>query len=421
MPDLDRIQRDKATILAIIKYTLFALIAAAVIYFGMQLFWILIPFVISFIMARVASRLSTLWFDMVFKIRIRRQRRAAKGTTPLQQPEQGEKLPRRKHGIYPQGLARSKKEIRLAVAFYVFEVAALIALVVGVIIGAIRQFRALAEYLPALIRDQNLIQRIVDYLNSLSDKMGGLFQADFIASVQAELAAMQARLIQQVPNIAAGILNSVAAFAAYLPILVFIIIVVIMSGFYFITDSRRFYIFLRRNITSKVFREKSIRLVNSLSTTLFRVVGGYLFLLIITFIEALVGLLIIRMPYAVIIALIAAIIDFLPVFGISVTLIPVSIYMFVTGNIFGGLGALVLIAVITFVRRAVEPAVVGNAMRLHPMAALASMIIGIGLYGLVGIIIGPVILVVAKEILSLFGLDDKLRKIFGDVLNKVSS
>ena len=38
-----------------------------------------------------------------------------------------------------------------------------------------------------------------------------------------------------------------------------------------------------------------------------------------------------------------------------------------------------------------------------------------------GFLIGPVVLLVAKEVLSLYGLDHKLRNLFGDILTKVSS
>ncbi len=438
MSDLERIQRDKATILSIIKYVLFLLIAALVIYYGFQLFWVLLPFVIGFILAKVANTLATGWKDLLFKIKCRRRAHAKRKLAQLSGTEVAQTavddakksedirtaapLPgRRKRGHYPQGLARSRREIKLAVTFYVLEVIALIGLVVGVIIGSISQLRALANYLPILFRDTNLSQLLTGYLKEFSERFGGLLPAEFLQSIADEVAGLQEKLIEAMPGIASSILNSLGAFAGYLPILFFIIIVVIMSGYYFITDSRRLYVFLRRNITSKVFREKSVRLVNSLSTTLFRVIGGYLLLLIVTFIEALVGLLIIKMPYAVIIALVAAVVDFLPVLGVSATLIPVAIYMFVNGNIFGGLGALVLLAFMTLIRRVIEPAILGNAMSLHPMATLASMIIGIAIYGLSGIIIGPIILVIAKEVFSLYGFDKKIRKLIGDTLNKVSS
>ncbi len=181
------------------------------------------------------------------------------------------------------------------------------------------------------------------------------------------------------------------------------------------------YVFLRRNVISKQFRETTVRLINTLFSTLFRVIGGYLLLLIITFIMALVGLAIIQMPYAVIIALVASIVDFLPVLGLGATLIPVALYLFLQGQLFRGLGALILLGIMTLVRRVIEPPILGNAMRLHPMATLASMIIGIAVYGVAGILIGPIIMVVAKEVLTLYGIDAKLRTFFGELLNRFNT
>ena len=73
------------------------------------------------------------------------------------------------------------------------------------------------------------------------------------------------------------------------------------------------------------------------------------------------------------------------------------------------------------VRRVIEPPILGNAMRLHPMATLASMIIGIAVYGVAGILFGPIIMVIGKEVLTLYGIDTKLRAFLGDLLNRIST
>jgi sporulation integral membrane protein YtvI len=411
MPDPDRIQRDKATILAIIKYILIAAVVAAVIYFGLRLFWILLPFVFGFVLAQVANLLASAIFNMLFKIRHRPARDAANAQASG----------RKKRGIYPHGLARSRKETRLAIVLYFIEVIALISLVIVIINGGVSQLRALASYLPDIIKNANLSGQIITYIKNLSDKLGVIFHADFLAEIEKALTQTQQQAVQALPGIAAKILNALASFVGSVPMIIFVIIVVIMSGYYFTADKRFLYVFMHRNITSKPFREKSIRLVSNLSTTLFRVIGGYVLLFVITFVMALGGLLIIRMPYPVIFALVLAIVDLLPVFGIGATLVPIAIYMFFRGSIFGGIGALVLLVAMVLIRRVIEPPILGTALRLHPMATLASMIIGIGIYGLGGIIVGPIIFVIAREIMVLYGFDQKIRAFVGTVLNKVSS
>ncbi len=419
MPDPDSIQRDKATILAIIKYLLIAGIAIFVLYFGLWLFGILLPFVFGFVLAQVANGLAAFILGLLYRIRHRQARPA----TPASTKASGAAVSasgRRKLSTYPHGLARSRTETRLAIVIYFFEVIGLIGLVFVIVSGSISQLRALARYLPDFLKNTDLPSAVVNYLQNLSNSLGGLLPADFMQALSAELADLQTSLLQAVPDIATTILKYLASLAGLLPVLLFIIIVVIMSGYYFTAQSRFLYKFVRRNITSKSFREKSVRLVSTLSTTLFRVFGGYVFLLLVTFIMALIGLLIIKMPYPVIFAVILALVDLLPVLGIGTTMIPIAIYMFITGNVFGGIGALVLMAAMIFVRRVIEPPVLGNALKLHPMATLVAMIVGYGVYGLGGIILGPIIFVVGREIMVRFEFDHKLRDMVRRVLDKIS-
>lgn len=406
----DRIQRDAATILSIIKYVLIAAMAIVLVYLGFRLFVILIPFVFGFIMARLAVVIVTGSKTLIYNLKLR---------SKSKQSELSEDTKQQKKWVpYPRGLARSRGEKRLIIFVYFLLIILIIAAIVGVVIAGIGQLRSLAAYLPDFFRNKEPLQSVIDYLESISEKLG-VIEPQYLDMIKNELVRLQGKLIESIPTVVGAILNGIASFASSLPVIFFAIIVAIMSGYYFIVDSRRLYVFMRRNVVSKQFREKTVRLVDSLSTTLFRVIGGYVLLFVLTFAMALVGLILIRMPYPVVFALIAAIVDLLPVLGLAATLIPIAIYQFAIGHILGGLGALILLGVMTTVRRVIEPPILGGAMHLHPMATLASMIIGVAVYGLAGILIGPVILVIAKEVITLYGIDEKLRSFFGDLLNRV--
>ncbi|NLB44142.1 MAG: AI-2E family transporter [Clostridiaceae bacterium] len=418
----DRMMHDKATILAIIKYFLITAVVLLLIYLGFRIFAILLPFVFGFILARLAIAIVTSAKNLVYDLGEGRKKRRAKRELPqTAETSSAAQTGRRKLGRYPQGLARSRGEKRLIIFVYILLIILIIGLFVGIILAVISQLRSLAAYLPVIFNDMDIFRRVIDYLESLSEKLGGLIQPQQLEMLENELVRLQQNLLQKVPEIVAAILNGIAGFAANLPLILFAVVVAIMSGYYFIADSRSMYVFLRRNVISKQFRETTVRLINTLFSTLFRVIGGYLLLLIVTFIMALVGLLIIQMPYAVIIALVASIVDFLPVLGLGATLVPVALYLFLQGQLLSGLGALILLGVMTLVRRVIEPPILGNAMRLHPMATLASMIIGIAVYGVAGILFGPIIMVIGKEVLTLYGIDTKLRAFLGDLLNRIST
>lgn len=390
MPETPKMQRDQATILAIIKYVLITALVIGLVYIGFKVFYLLIPFLAGLVLARTSISLANRFHPIVDRF---------KKVKPAAPP--------------------ALLNVRWAVAIYTVLVIALVALIAGVIFASITQLRELANFFPKFITTVDLSTAIITPLKSLEGWLGGVLNDQTIVMIEKAIYDWQSGLINAIPGLATTLLNSVGAFVGNLPAIFLTIIVILLSGYYFITDSANLYKFLDRSLNNKQFLEKSVNLFNVLSMTLLRVIGGYMLLLIITFVMALIGLLIIKMPYAVILALVAAIIDFLPVLGLSVTMIPIAIYMFVNGNVWGGVGALIIYAIITVVRRFIEPPILGNALQLHPMATLFSMIVGVAIYGLSGILVGPVILVIAKEIMAEFGLDQKLRKISGELLNKI--
>ncbi|MDD2534241.1 MAG: AI-2E family transporter [Eubacteriales bacterium] len=402
MPEMNKMQRDQATILAIIKYVLITALVIGVVLLSFKLFYLLLPFLAGLVLARTSIAVAN---------RIHPPRNPFKkqsGANPVKEATDIE-----------IGAPVALLNVKWAITVYTFLVIGLIALLAGVIFASITQLRELAAYIPQFFSSVNLSTALIAPLKGLESLLGGFVPIDAIAMIEQALIDWQNGLVDAIPSMASAMLNSVGIFVGNLPAIFLAIIVILLSGYYFITDSANLYRFLDRSLNNKKFLAKSINLFNILSKTLLRVIGGYMLLLIITFVMALIGLLIIKMPYAVIFALVAAIIDFLPVLGISATMIPIAIYMVLNGQLWAGIGAIITLVVITLVRRFIEPPILGNALRLHPMATLFSMIVGVAFYGFSGILIGPVIMVIAKEIFSEFGFDQRLRQMTGNLLNKL--
>ncbi len=59
-------------------------------------------------------------------------------------------------------------------------------------------------------------------------------------------------------------------------------------------------------------------------------------------------------------------------------------------------------------------------MNMHPLATLFAMIIGVAIWGAIGFLVGPVVLLIVLEILKVFSFDKKLRDFAGKILSKVS-
>ena len=123
---------------------------------------------------------------------------------------------------------------------------------------------------------------------------------------------------------------------------------------------------------------------------------SYLLLLVITFAEMAVGLFLIRAPYPLVMALIIAALDLLPVIGVGVVLIPWGVWSFAVGKTPFGIGLLVLFAFHTVFRQIIEPKIVGKNLGVHPLLTLLFIYVGYSVFGIAGLLLVPVLTVGIK-------------------------
>lgn len=131
-----------------------------------------------------------------------------------------------------------------------------------------------------------------------------------------------------------------------------------------------------------------------LKTSVLKILAGYLILMVITFFELALGLLILGTKNWLLIALIIAFIDVLPVLGVGAVLIPWGIINIIIGNSFLGVGLMILYIIIVLIRNFAEPKIVGIKVGINPLFILFAMFLGLRLFGFAGLIILPVTFIV---------------------------
>ena len=133
-----------------------------------------------------------------------------------------------------------------------------------------------------------------------------------------------------------------------------------------------------------------------------KALGGYLrayvLLGFLTFAEMLLALSILRLPYALLLAALIALLDFLPVLGVGTALVPWAVACLLSGR--GGLGTalLVIFGVHTLLRQILEPRMIGRELGLSPLASLVAVYAGWKLFGVTGMILSPLAVMMIKEI-----------------------
>lgn len=124
-------------------------------------------------------------------------------------------------------------------------------------------------------------------------------------------------------------------------------------------------------------------------------------LLIVVFAVIAVGLLLLRKHGALLLALIIAVVDALPVFGAGTVLIPWAVITFLRGNITLAVGFLLLYAVVSVLRSLLEPRFLGRQIGLNPLLTLFALYAGFRLFGVLGMILVPVGVILLKQLYDL--------------------
>ncbi|MFS0636386.1 sporulation integral membrane protein YtvI [Mesobacillus foraminis] len=145
--------------------------------------------------------------------------------------------------------------------------------------------------------------------------------------------------------------------------------------------------------------KKSGRTVfTDLKKALFGFVKAQATLVSITTVIILIGLLILKVDYAITIALVTGIVDVIPYLGTGAVFVPWIIFEAVAGDMSRAVGLGVLYIVVLVQRQVMEPKILSSNIGLDPLATLISLFAGFKLLGFLGLIAGPVALVIINTL-----------------------
>lgn len=185
-----------------------------------------------------------------------------------------------------------------------------------------------------------------------------------------------------------------AAFS--LPSLLISVIICIVSTLFMLFDWDKITGFVYLQL-SRRNSELAHKIVHQSGKTIRQFILSYGLILLITFTELSIGFLIIGFSNPFLLAALISIFDILPVVGCGGVLIPWMLISFLIGNTANGVGLLLLYIVVTIVRNATEPKIVGQQVGLHPLVTLMSMVVGSSLMGGVGLFGLPIALAVITK------------------------
>lgn len=237
---------------------------------------------------------------------------------------------------------------------------------------------------------QSLIQNInLDKIN-MSDKITEIFQN-----------SMQ-DIISNISKMISNMLNSVLKWITTLPTLGIYIAVTLMAT-YFICVDKLYILDQVEHHFPKTWVKRLLMHLRELISSLGYYLKAEFILVGISFIQVLVGLYILKwmgfnIGYPFLAALGIGFVDALPILGAGTVMIPWAFIEAINGNIQLAIGILIIFAIISIVRQFVEPKIVSKQIGIHPIFTLIAMYTGFKLIGIFGLLLGPIALIVIKNV-----------------------
>jgi sporulation integral membrane protein YtvI len=272
-----------------------------------------------------------------------------------------------------------------AILMLVIFMAAMSSLGVWVVSLLARQVATFAENLPS--HAEQFAERLEEANTWLARQAAALPGGLDLPQIQDMALGAGAALI------ADGLRDGGLRFVGGVPGFLITILLALVSAYFFIADRKRILDTLAEN-TPEWLGKKFAQTKNALQEA----AGGFFraqaIIMSMVGVVSIGGLLILRSPYALLLGLLLAVLDFIPALGPGLLFVPWALVSLIAGDMRMAIGLMVLWGVTTVVRQVMQPKVLGSTMGMHPLASLASIFVGWRIFGIFGLILGPMLLMV---------------------------
>ncbi|MCZ8518082.1 MULTISPECIES: sporulation integral membrane protein YtvI [Paenibacillus] len=283
-----------------------------------------------------------------------------------------------------------KKSIASALSTLVFVLVILSALTgVGVIFTS--QIINLKDKLPeyAAVMEREIVERT----DQLQDRLGPLPTQDLINRAKEFSTEITTKATQIARNFLTSTFVMLTSFSTFV---VNFVIGIILA--YFLSIEIQSWKRAAAEKTPKTF----LKVFHFLRENVLIGIATYLKaqakLISITFVVIFVSLLILGVNNAFSVALLAAVFDVLPLLGVATLFIPWIIYLLIVKQTTLAISLAVLLLIVVGVRQILEPKITGDSLGVSAFTMLSFMIISLSLFGIAGVILSPVLIILIKAL-----------------------
>ncbi|MFJ5621885.1 sporulation integral membrane protein YtvI [Peribacillus loiseleuriae] len=192
-------------------------------------------------------------------------------------------------------------------------------------------------------------------------------------------------------------LLNIPAFIAWFPNAATVLVFSFLATFFISKDWKKLSNFSNKVLPPRILLGTG-KVIKDLKGALLGFIKAQFTLISLTTVTVLIGLLILRVEYSITIALVSGLIDIIPYLGTGTVFIPWIAYEVIIGNYHLAIGLIVVYVIVVVQRQLVEPKVLSSSIGIDPIATLLALFVGYKLIGFLGLIAGPVVLVIINTL-----------------------
>ena len=310
---------------------------------------------------------------------------------------------------------KKKSAISIIWVLLIYALVVILVSLLGVkIFSSVKDFIAfLTDWLSDM---PTLIDNVKNWLINIASFLPAALRVRFTDWAETFFSALRDKSATEIANVIAmeatdgkgftmstltGALSGVWSTAKQIPSFVVATVISIISSFFMAIDYDRIVHFIKAQV-KPAHSEKLSKTKQIIFTSLGKLIRSYGLIIIITWSELMIGLGVLSLigvydaNHIVGLTLLIAVMDILPAIGTGLFLIPWALYSLITGQIGMGIGLIIIYVIIYIIRQIIEPKIVGGTVGLPGFATIMAMYIGARLFGAIGAILTPMLLIIIK-------------------------
>ena len=256
-------------------------------------------------------------------------------------------------------------------------------LLIIVIPKTIQEFSNLLSTIPAML--EKVGNELTNWSHSFNKSFnipGSSSNGDIIKKLQDSLEKsidlIQAQALKRLKNVASGM------FVVFSKVLRFVL--VIIFSFYFTVDKDKFKKTVKDNLPEK-YKGDILYVSSRINEALLDFVKGRLLMALFVGVATMIYLLILRVDFAVVIGMITTIADIIPYIGPFMGFVPAVLFAFMDSPVKAVWVAILFLILQWAENNIIAPKLLGDKTGLNPILILISIIIGGGMFGVLGMIL----------------------------------